>query len=90
MTTKFGKMVTYLHWLLHIKVYDPSTTQPCDITLTNQNHYISTISVPMATKLGRMVTYLDELLPILSHDPLITWSFEITGQTKIIVSPISQ
>ena len=41
--------------------------------VTKQNHYISTIRVPMATKLGRMVTHLDELAPTKSHHLLITW-----------------
>ena len=33
------------------------------------------------------VSYLDELLSIKSYDTLIMWSFAITWQTKIIISP---
>ena len=56
--------------------------------VTNYNRCISTTIVPMASKLGRMVTYDDELLPVKSHDPLVTLSWEITWQTKIIISPL--
>ena len=52
--------------------------------------HISTATVPMATKLGRMVTYRDWLLPIKSHGTLINWSWKITWQTKIIISPLLQ
>ena len=51
-------------------------------------NYISTITVPMATSLGRMVTYFEQLLTIKSFNPLITWSYEITWQTKVIMSPL--
>ena len=37
--------------------------------VTNENHYISTIRVPMATKLKRIITYMNGLLHINSHDP---------------------
>ena len=36
--------------------------------VTNKNHYVSTIRLPMATKSGRMVAYLDWLLSTKSHD----------------------
>ena len=42
--------------------------------------------MPMATKFGRVVTCHEGLPPIKPHDPLITWSFEITSQTKTVVS----
>ena len=58
--------------------------------LTNDNHYISPPRVLMATRLGKMITYLDGLLPIKSLGPLITWSYEITWQTKSIISLIPQ
>ena len=32
--------------------------------VTNKNHYISTIRVPMTTKLSRRITYFHGLLPI--------------------------
>ena len=32
--------------------------------VTNQNHYISTISISMATKLERIVTYIYFFLPL--------------------------
>ena len=44
----------------------------------------------MSTKLGRIKTYLEELTPIKLHDALVVWSFKITRQTKIIISPLSQ
>ena len=44
----------------------------------------------MATKIGRMVTYIDRVLPINSHDHIITSSWEITCQTKNIISPLPQ
>ena len=40
----------------------------------------------MTTKIDRMMTYFDGLLAKEAHDHLITWSFEIAGQTKIIIS----
>ena len=49
MTTKIGRMLTYLEGLLAIKSY---------------NAYMSTARVLMATKLGRMVAYNDGLLSI--------------------------
>ena len=52
---------------------------------TNKTH-ISTTTKPMATKFGRVVTYHERLPPIKSHDPLTKWPFEITWQTKIILS----
>ena len=58
--------------------------------VTNWNHYISTTRVSIAAKLGRMITYFDGLLPIKSFDPLITWPYEMTWQTKSIISPIPQ
>ena len=42
--------------------------------VTNWNHYVFTIRVPMAKKLSRMVTYLNGLLPIKPHGSLITLS----------------
>ena len=64
----------------------PWLTYACEVTrtfdlvilqdhVTNCNHYISTIRVPVTNKVGRMVTYLDEFRPIKSHDPLILWVF---------------
>ena len=50
------------------------------------NYYIFPTRTPMATELGRMITFLDWLLHIL--DSLITWLYEITWQTKSIISPI--
>ena len=55
---------------------------------TNQNYYISVITMPKASKLSRMVTYLEELSPIKSYDHLVTWSCETTWQTKSIISPL--
>ena len=56
-----------------------------------QNHvtkkkHISTTKDPMATKLGKVITYVDGLIFTKSHDSLIMCSYEITWQTKSIVS----
>ena len=42
----------------------------------------------MAIKLDRMVTYLEGLPPIELLDPLIKCSYNITLQTKTIISPL--
>ena len=57
MSTKPGRIVTYLESLLPLK------SQPFDHVflvgqVTNWNHYISTTIAPIAAKLGMMVTYL--------------------------------
>ena len=52
--------------------------------MTNQNHYKSSTTVPVATKVDRMVTNLKGHLPIESNVPLITSSCKVTGQTKNI------
>ena len=46
----------------------------------------------MATNLDRVVrrSSHDEFSPTKSHDPLITWSFEITCQTRNIISSVSE
>ena len=46
--------------------------------------------MPTVAKLVRMVTYLDGLLPIKSYDPFITCSCNITWQTKMIISSLTQ
>ena len=53
---------------------------------TNQKH-IFTTRVSKTIKLDRIVTYLGELLPMRSHDTLIRWSWKITWETRIIISP---
>ena len=44
-------------------------------SLSNQNHYISTTTIPMTNNLGRVVTYHEGLSPIKSHDTLVAWSW---------------
>ena len=44
----------------------------------------------MVTKLSRMLTYFDWLLPIKSQGSLSCGLAKITGQTKIIISPLLQ
>ena len=44
----------------------------------------------LAIILGSILIYHDWLLRIKSHDSLIMWSFEITRQTKITISPLSE
>ena len=63
MTTKFGKQVN-LQELTQIRlIKQVLVTSSHQDHVTNENHYISTTTVPMTTKLGRMVIYLDGLLP---------------------------
>ena len=69
--TKLGRMVA--HKVIYLFDYVILRDQ-----VTNQNHYISTITVPMTTELGRMLTYLEGLLTIKSHNTLITWSCKVT------------
>ena len=50
--------------------------------MTNENHYISNIRVPIATKLHRMVTYLKrplliKLLDLLMDDVTPLW-YDVT------------
>ena len=59
-------------------------------SLDKQDHHTPLTRVCMATKLGRVITDLDGLLPVKAHDPLIIWLYEITWQTKTIISPIPQ
>ena len=54
----------------------------------NQNHYISTNTIPMAIKLGKIVTYLERPPSIKWQEALITWSCKITWQTKTIISQL--
>ena len=58
--------------------------------VTNQNHDIFIITVPMTTKHVRMMTYLEGLLTIKSQDAFITWACMITLQSKTIISPLPQ
>ena len=44
----------------------------------------------MDTRISRVVIYHKGLIPIKSHDPLITWSCEITWQTKIIITQLTE
>ena len=44
----------------------------------------------LAIILGSILIYHYWLLPIKSHHSLIMWSFEITRQTKITTSPLSE
>ena len=52
--------------------------------VTSWNHYVTTITVPMAMKLSRMVTYLEGLLIVKLCSALIRWPCKVMWQTKII------
>ena len=65
--TKLGGMVTYVEGLLIINSHGPLITWYLQKHATNLDHYISTITVPMATILDIVVTYLKELLPTKPH-----------------------
>ena len=43
--------------------------------------------MPMVTRLIRVVTYRKELLPTISYGPSMGCSYEVTWQTKYIISP---
>ena len=60
------------------------------ILWSRENNYISTTTNSMATELGSIVTYFKGLLPFKLQDSYVTWSFGITWQTKIIISPLPQ
>ena len=77
MATKLGRMVAQLDRLLPTKSHDFDYMILQD-HVTSQNHYISTITMPMTMKLGKMLTYLEELLTIESHNALIMWSCKVT------------
>ena len=66
MTTRRGRMVTYLDYFLLINSKDHIITWFCEITCQTKN--ISTTTMPMATKIGRKMTNLKWLLLIKSHD----------------------
>ena len=89
MTTKLGRMVTYLEALLTIKSHYALITWSCKVTWQTKIIF-STTRLPMTTKLGSMVTYFDRFLLIISHGFLITWSCEITWQTKAVISALLQ
>ena len=76
MATKLGRMVAQLDRLLPTKSHDFDYVILRD-HVTSQNHYISTITVPVTTKLGRMLIYLEGLLTIKPHNVLITWSCKV-------------
>ena len=46
--------------------------------------------MPIASKLGSVVTHYEGLLLTISHNHLRSRGFEITGQTKNIISPLPQ
>ena len=77
MATKLGRMVAQLDRLLPTKSHDFDYMILRD-HVTSQNHYISTITMPMTMKLGKMLTYLEELLTIKLHNTLIMWSCKVT------------
>ena len=61
LATKLSRIVVYLDCLLPIKVtllFDHVVLQ--DHTI-NKNHYIFTVTVPMATKVVKMVMYLEPM-----------------------------
>ena len=52
MTTKVGRAVTYFAGLLTIKSFYSLTTWSSKTNVTNKNHYMPTIRVPIATNLA--------------------------------------
>ena len=60
MATKHGKMVIYREGLPPMKSHN-SLNMRLRVIMTNQNSWISSITMPMATKPNKAVTYHEEL-----------------------------
>ena len=58
--------------------------------VTNQNHYIFTITMSKVTRLIMVVIYCKELATIYLHDLSIKWSFKVRWQIKYITSPLAE
>ena len=83
-TTKLGRVVTYLEGFLPIK--SRGLTRSHDRLKPLYLHYHNAY----AFKIDRMVTYHESFLRVKSNDPLVLWSScRITRQSKII-SPLLQ
>ena len=46
--------------------------------------------MPVTTNLGRVMSYHEGLRPIKTHDPLTMWSYEITWQNIVILTPLPE
>ena len=88
MTTKLGKMITYLDGLLTKEVHEHLISWSCSMMWSTKTIIIFYIRVLIATKLGRMVTYLERLLTIKSFNTLMSRSCKVTWQMKTIISPL--
>ena len=62
----------------------------CDVTWTDQKHYISTIAVPMVTKPVEGVRYRKELQTKSSHSSSMRWCYEVRWQVRYIISSLSE
>ena len=60
MTTKLGRVITSLEWLLSLYSADLLITWPCLIKRQIKK-IVSDTAIPMATKLGWVVTYHEEI-----------------------------
>ena len=60
MTTKLGRVITSLEWLLLLYSADLLITWPCLIKRQIKK-IVSDTAIPMATKLGWVVTYHEEI-----------------------------
>ena len=78
MTTKIGRMVTYVKRAPNHRVIKHFDYVVLQGHVTNENHYTSLTRVLIATKLDRMITYLDGLLPKKSHYPFTMCSCDMT------------
>ena len=63
MSTKLGRILTYLDGLLAIKTNDPLIMWSCEMTWQTKAIISQNTTVYVATKLGRMMTYLKQLPP---------------------------
>ena len=83
MSTKLGRMVTYLEEFFLIELIDHLVTWCCEF---RQHNEIITSPLSITTKLGRVVVFYEGLPPVKSHDPLIKWatsSHEVIWKTYI-------
>ena len=77
MATKPSRVISYLDWLLPIKVTQNFDHVILQDHMTNQNYYIS-------------MTYNEEF-PFKKHyDLLIMWFGKVTSQIKYFISPIAR
>ena len=91
MATKYDRMMTYLKWLLPVKLPEPLVSWSCKITWQTKTIISLLPQCPQPQNLGGwLVTYHELLPPMKSHNHLITWSCKMTWQSKTVLSTLPQ